>query len=118
MPCEIVEKTEGHITVKISGILKRTELARTERVAMEGMGPAHKIKFLILVESSQGWDSQGDWGDASFQWKYDKRIEKIAIVGETRRQESTEAFVGKGLRSVDIRYFLPSETAAAEAWIK
>ena len=118
MPCEIVEKEEGLITVKISGLLKREELARAENAAIEVMGSAHKIKFLVLVENFQGWDSKGKWGDVSFQWQYDEQIEKVAIVGEERWQDLTEAFVGKGLRSVDIRYFKPSEIALARAWIR
>jgi hypothetical protein len=118
MPCEIVEKEEGIITIKISGVLKRAELARMERVAIEAMGPARKIKFLILTESFQGWDNKSNWEDVSFQSEYDEQIEKIAIVGEKRWQDLAEAFVGKGLRSMEIRYFTPSETAMARIWIK
>ena len=118
MPCEIVEKEEGCITIKISGVLKRSELAQMERVAIEAMGPARKLKFLILTESFQGWDNKSNWEDVSFQAEHDDQIEKIAIVGEKRWQELAEMFTGKGLRSVDIRYFTPSDTAAARAWIK
>lgn len=118
MPCEIVEKEEGLITIKISGVLKRAELAQMEKVAIEAMGPARKIKFLILTESFQGWDNKSNWEDVSFQSEYDEQIEKIAIVGEKRWQDLAEAFVGKGLRSMDIRYFTPSEAAMARSWIK
>jgi hypothetical protein len=118
MPCEIVEKEEGLITIKISGVLKRAELAQMEKVAIEAMGPARKIKFLILTESFQGWDNKSNWEDVSFQSEYDEQIEKIAIVGEKRWQDLTEAFVGKGLRPMEIRYFTPSETAMARIWIK
>jgi hypothetical protein len=118
MPCEIVEKEESLITIKISGVLKRSELAQMERVAIEAMGPGRKIKFLILTESFQGWDNKSNWEDVSFQSEYDEQIEKIAIVGEKRWQDLAEAFVGKGLRSMEIRYFTPSETAMARIWIK
>jgi hypothetical protein len=117
MPCEIVGKEECLITLRISGVLKREELARAEKAAIEVMGSVSKIKFLILTENFQGWDNKGNWEDASFQSEYDQQIEKIAIVGEKRWQELVEAFVGKGLRSIDIRYFTPSETALARAWI-
>jgi hypothetical protein len=118
MPCEIVEKGESLITFKISGLLKRAELAQAEKAAIEVMDSAHRIKFLILVENFQGWDNKGDWGDVSFQWRYDDQIEKIAIVGDKRWQELAEVFVGKGLRSMDIRYFTPSEIAEARTWIQ
>jgi hypothetical protein len=106
MACEIVEKGEDLIAIKISGVLRRAELAQAEKVAIEVMKSAHKIKFLILTENFQGWNNRDNWEDVSFQSKYDQQIEKIAI------------FVGKGLRAIDIRYFAPSEIALARAWIK
>ena len=118
MPCDIVGKGEGLLTVKISGLLKRAELARAEKVAIEGMGQACMQKFLIIIENFQGWDKKDNWEDVSFQSQYDSEIEKIAIVGEKRWQEQAEVFAGKGLRSVDIRYFTPSEAVAARAWLK
>jgi hypothetical protein len=118
MPCEIVEIEEGLITVKISGMLKRAEQVQAEKIAIEAMGSARKIKFLILIENFQGWDNKDNWEDVSFQSEYDEQIEKIAIVGEKRWQDLAEAFVGKGLRSMEIRYFTPSETAMARIWIK
>ena len=118
MPCEIVEKEEGLITIKITGVLKRAELAQAEKVAIEAMGSAQKVKFLILTENFQGWDNRDNWEDVSFQSQYDQQIEKIAIVGEKKWQDLAEAFVGKGLRSMDIRYFAPTEMAMARTWIK
>jgi hypothetical protein len=117
MPCEIVEKGESLVTLKISGLLKRAELARAEKVAIEVMGSAPKIRFLIVVEDFQGWDSKDNWEDVSFQAQFDTQIEKIAIVGDKRWQELVEVFVGKGLRSMDIRYFAPPEMALARTWI-
>ena len=49
MPCEIVAKEGSAITVKISGLLKRAELAKAEKVAIEGMQSGGKVRFLILV---------------------------------------------------------------------
>jgi hypothetical protein len=118
MSCEIVEKEESLITIKIGGVLKRAELARAEKIAIAAMGKVRKIKFLILLESFQGWDNKDNWEDVSFQSGYDRQIDKIAIVGEKRWQELAEAFVGKGIRSTDIRYFTPSDTVLARAWIQ
>jgi hypothetical protein len=118
MPCEIVGNQDGLITFKISGLLKRAELAQAEKTAIATMGSIPRIRFLVLVENFQGWDNKDNWEDVSFQSEYDNQIEKIAIVGEKRWQELAEVFVGKGLRSIDIRYFITSETALAKAWIQ
>jgi|WetSurSiteA1Bulk_404760.scaffolds.fasta_scaffold123416_1 hypothetical protein len=118
MPCEIVERKDDLITVKISGVLKRAELSLAEKAAIDLMRSAHKIKILILTENFQGWDNKDNWEDVSFQFEYDQQIEKIAIVGEKQWRELVEIFVGKDLRSMDIRYFTPTETAIARTWIK
>jgi hypothetical protein len=117
MPCEIVAKEGCSITFKITGLLKKAELAKAEKLAIEGMQSGGKVRFLILVENFLGWDNKDDWGNVSFQMRYDEQIEKIAIVCEKQWLELTEAFVGKGLRSIDIRHFTPSQTALAKAWI-
>ncbi len=116
MPCEIVETAGSHITVKISGVLKKAELVQAEKVAIEVMRSGGKVQFLLLVENFQGWDKRDDWGDLSFQSRHDEQIEKIAIVCEERWQEFAEVFAGKGHRSVEIRHFTPDQTALAGAW--
>jgi hypothetical protein len=117
MACDIVGKQGGLITVRISGLLKWAEFAQTEKAAIEAMRAGGKVRFLILTENFQGWDSKGDWGGLLMQTRYDDQIEKIAIVGEPRWQELVEVFTGKGLRSVEIRYFTPLQAALAKAWV-
>jgi len=117
MACEIVTNEGGLLTVKISGKLKWPEFAQLEKAATETIRAGGKVRFLVLTEDFQGWDNKGDWGNLSFQLKYDQQIEKIAIVGEKQWQDLVEMFVGKGIRSVDIRYFPPSQEALARAWI-
>ena len=117
MACKIVDSRGGLITVKISGKLKWAEFAQAEKSASEIMRLGGKVRFLILTENFQGWESQGAWGGLDFQLRHDEQIERIAIVGEERWRELAEMFTGKGLRSVDIRYFTPSQEALAKAWI-
>jgi len=116
MPCEIVEQDGSHITLRISGVLKKAELALAQKAAIEVMRSGKKVQLLLLVEDFKGWDKRDDWGDLSFQSRHDEQIETIAIVCEERWQELVELFVGKGQRPVNIRRFQPSQTALARAW--
>jgi hypothetical protein len=118
MPCEIVEKEGGFITLRISGLLKKQELAQSEKAAIAVMKSGGKVRFLFLVEDFLGFDNKSDWGDVSFQYQYDDQIEKIAVVCEQRWHDMAEAFTGKGIRSVEIRIFTPSQIALAKAWIQ
>jgi hypothetical protein len=118
MPCEIVEREGGRITFKVRGLLKKAELDQAQKIAIKDIQSGNKIRLLVLVENFLGWDNQDDWGDVSFQLQYDEQIERIAIVCDKQWQEMAEVFMGKGLRSVDIRHFTPSQAALAKAWIQ
>ena len=117
MAFEIVERSGGLFTAKVSGKLKKSEIEQGQRAAIDVMRTGAKVRFLIIAEDFQGWDNEGDWGDISFQMKYDAQIEKIALVGEKEWKDLVSIFVGKGLRSVDIRYYQPAQLALAQAWV-
>ncbi len=117
MACEIIGFQGGLITVKISGKLQWAEFAQAEKAASAILRSGHKVRFLVLTENFQGWESEGDWGNLNFQTRHDEQIERIALVGEESWRELAEMFVGKGLRSVQIQYFTPSQEALARAWV-
>ena len=49
--------------------------------------------------------------------KYDKLIEKIAIVGEKKWEELAMIFTGKGVRPIPIEFFTPAELPKARVWL-
>lgn len=117
MGVEIVDSSQGLLTVRVTGTLTKPEQDRMYEAAIEIIQRDGKVRFLVIAEDFQGWDEASDWGDISFQMKYDRHIEKIAIVGEEEWRDLAIAFVGKGFRPVAIEYFLPSEFARARAWV-
>ncbi len=116
MALEIIEKSGGLITAKVSGKLKKSEVDQGQREAINVMRTGTKVRFLIIAEDFQGWDNEGDWGDISFQLKYDEQIEKIALVGAREWKDLVSIFVGEGLRAAEVRYFQPGQLAIARAW--
>jgi len=117
MSCEIVEMSGGLFVAKVSGLLKKIEVDQMQKAAIKFMEAGGKVRLLIIAEAFKGWESKADWGDVSFQMKYDGQIEKIAIVCEKRWEDMVSAFIGQGIRRVDIRHFQPAELAAARTWI-
>lgn len=117
MGIEIVDASEGLITVKVTGKLKKSELDRAQASALEIIERHGKVRILVIAQDFLGWDREGDWGDVSFQVKHDEHIEKIAVVGEKRWEDLAVAFVGKGLRPVAIEYFPLTDLAKARAWV-
>lgn len=117
MGMRIVDASDGLLTVEFTGLLKKSELEQAQKAAIGLIQKHGKVSLLALEKDFQGWVKEGDWGDLSFQAKYDKHIEKIAIVGEKKWEDWVLAFVAKGFRPVAIEYFLPSDLAKARAWL-
>ncbi len=117
MGMEIVEKSGKLLAVKVTGRLKASELKQAQRAAIDIIKSEGKIRVLVYGENFQGWEKSDDWGDVSFQLKYDEHIEKIAIVGTEKWEDLVTAFLGKGLREVPMKYFSQTELAKARAWV-
>ena len=117
MSAEFIGVLEGAITLRISGVLTRAEMSAAQRTVGELLDRQGKSRFLIIVQEFQGTAKSGDWGDVSFQAKYDKWIEKIAIVGDQKWEELAMMFVGKGVRPIPIEYFTAAELPKARLWL-
>lgn len=117
MSAVFVGLLEGVITIKISGKLTQPELAEVQKSAGELIQQQGRGRFLILVENFQGTAPEGNWGDLSFQARFDSLIEKIAIVGDKPLEELALLFTAKGIRPVPVEYFQPSEMGRARVWL-
>ena len=118
MSYEILDNSEGMVTIRISGKLNFAEYAEGqrkmgERIRQEGK----RIRSLILLENYLGTEKEGDWGDVSFQAEFDDYIDKMAIVGEKKWEDLVLMFTGKGVRQFPIEYFEPADLAKAKAWL-
>ena len=117
MSAEIVENTKEVLTIKISGKLRQSELARTQKSAAELLKKGGGSRVLVLAERFEGWEKGDDWGDLSGQEQLDEQIERMAIVGEKRWEGVALLFTGKGVRQVEIEYFPPTELSKARGWL-
>ena len=117
MPHEIIGTSGNVIASRVSGKLRHSDLSRLQSSAIELIRRQGRIRILVLAEGFQGWEESGDWGDVSFQMQHDRDIERIALVGDRKWEDLVSAFVGKGIRTVDIRFFNPSEIDEAKTWI-
>lgn len=87
----------------------------------EGGAPANpatgKLHALILLQEFTGWERHDGWADLSWVDENDKRLERIACVGEEQWRDDMEIFMLKDLRPVQIRYFSEDEEPLARAWL-
>ena len=117
MSVKVGDVSDGLLTVKIAGKLKKSELERAQASTLEVIREHGKVRILVIATGFLGWERQDDWNDVSFPAKVGKQIEKIAIVGERRWEDLVLAFMGKGFRPTAIEYFDTGELARARAWV-
>jgi len=117
MSAEIVDNTEGVLTIRISGKLRHSELATAQKNAAEMLKKKGGSRVLVLAEKFEGWEKAGDWGDLSGQQQLDAQIDRMAIVGEKRWEDVALLFTGKGIRHIEIEYFSPTDLIKARSWL-
>ena len=117
MPASI-QREEGNLfRIHISGILRQAELKDVQAVAAREIRRLGRITLLFVLEQFQGWERGADWSDLDFYAAHDKDIDKIAIVGDEKWRDHGMAFAGAGLRKAAVRFFPPTESAQARAWL-
>jgi hypothetical protein len=59
----------------------------------------------VIAEGFRGWEKGADWGDLSFLLELGDQIEKIAIVGDPRREDELKVFAAAGFRKASVEFF-------------
>ncbi len=117
MGSEVLDSSDGRLTIKVTGELKKSELDGMQNVARAALKQWGKIRDLVKVEDFRGWERNADWGDVSFMQGEGRNIERIAIAGDEDWRDLIYAFTGKEFRSTAIEYFVSSENDRACAWL-
>ncbi len=117
MSAQIVSLVDGTLTVRFSGKLAHAELTALQKDAAGIFDRHTKLRLLVIAEGFRGWEREGAWGDLSFQIKYDRKIERMAIVCDERWENLALLFTSKGFRRFPIQYFPPAQMDDARAWL-
>jgi len=120
MSAEIVNTSNGMVTVRISGLATYPEFSALQQTMADFVrqypGPG-KVRILAILKDFLGWAREGDWGDTTLMDEYDPFIERMAIVGDIAWKEQVQWFTLKGLRKASIEYFQPADLDKALAWL-
>jgi len=117
MGAEILNVSDGVLTLKVRGQLTQAELATAQKAAGDIIGKQGPLRILVLTENFTGWERGAGWDDFSFQTQHDTSIERMAIVGERKWEDLALMFTAKGLRKFPIEYFDTARLADARAWL-
>ncbi len=112
------KESENCFVICIKGVLTFNDLKEAEKRGREEIDRSQKVKFLVLAEQFSGWGKEGDWGDLTFMYEYDRYIEKIAVVAESKWKDQILMFVGAGRRQAAVEFFLEDKEGEARDWLQ
>jgi hypothetical protein len=105
------------IVLRITGLLRKSEMDAALAAEARKWGPATRIKVLVVMEDFEGFERGADWGDITFLVKHDHQIEKIGIVADRKWESDALTFAGAGFRQGQVRFFPQNQLAQARAWL-
>ena len=117
MPASIQHESGNLFRIRISGVLRESELKEVQAAAAQEIAHLGTIALLFVLDEFEGWERGADWGDLAFYATHDKDIERIAIVGEPNWRDPGLAFAGAGIRKAGVEFFPPAESAQARTWL-
>jgi hypothetical protein len=117
MPIQVEYQPNEICVLHITGTLKQSEFATTQKDLARKIDTGSKPRVLAIVENFEGWEQGADWNDLDFLVTYSDNIAKIAVVADSRWEARALAFAGAGVRKAPVKFFPPAEMEQAQAWI-
>lgn len=117
MSATLSHQSDRIYLLRVSGVLKKSELDDSQANFAQNIAAGGPIRLLVQLEGFEGWERNVDWGSTEFFFEHRDNFEKIAIVGEQRWEDEALAFIGAPLRKNPVRFFPASADAEARAWI-
>jgi hypothetical protein len=102
---------------RLSGTLHTSDY-RGFAPAIESAIERHgRLRLLLHFENFDGWDAGALWSDLKFRAQHFIDIERIAFVGENRRDQAL-ALLLRPFTAAELRYYDVGELADAWAWLE
>ncbi len=119
MGADLEQDKNGIWVVSISGVFSKRDMDTLAEMGVKTAQPQGEAKLLIKVAKNfSGWTKDDNWNDMSFFLEHgDKKISKIAIVGDPKWEQQMLAFYLAGIRHAPVKYFDSKDTSAAYRWL-
>ena len=118
MSATIDSSSDDILRLRISGLLKKSELDAIQEETIGIYDSRDHVNSLVILENFEGWERGADWGDMSFTTTRGKKLRKMAIAADPKWETEAMMFVGAGVRRADIRFFPAGSLSAAESWLR
>jgi hypothetical protein len=118
MAIQIEAEANGLVIIRIYSLVTLDDMKQGQEAIVAAIKHYGKARVLVVLEAFQGWEKSDAWEDISFITEYDKKIEKLAVIGDLKWRDDVYAFMGKPFRSASIEFFNPSQESEARTWLE
>ncbi len=112
------KETDGLFVVCIEGVLTFDDLKKIENKGRQDFKLEVDINLLVLAQNFSGWGKEGDWGDLTFFYEVDPKIDKIAVVTQGKWKDEMLMFLNAGRRQAKVKFFFEDEENDAREWLQ
>jgi hypothetical protein len=107
----------GKLThIRVAGKLTKEDYEKLAPVINQQIKAYGKLRILFEMHDFHGWTAGALWEDIKFDFQHWKDIERLAIVGENKWEQSMALFC-KPFTLAKIQYFDHHALYEAEAWL-
>ena len=118
MAVQIETEANGLVIIRLSSLATLEDMKQWQEAIVAVIKRYGNARVLVALEAFQGWEKTDAWEDISFIAEYDKKIEKLAVIGDLKWRDDVSAFIGKPFRSASIEFFNPSQESEARTWLE
>lgn len=106
------------LVIHVTDIFRSADLEKIKENIVETSQNFDKINVLAVIEEDAvNFEAGINWTDDESDEHIQKKVGKLAIVGDVKWKEKAFLFLLKGLVPISIEYFLPEHKELAEAWV-
>ena len=118
MSVTLTKESENLFVASVDGILTFDDLKKLENKGRQDFKLEVDIKLLILAQNFSGWGKEGNWGDLTFFYEVDPKIDKIAIITQGKWKDEMLMFLNAGRRQAEVKFFFEDEEDDARDWLQ
>lgn len=118
MAIQLTESNEGKVlAVHVNGKLVREDYTHFVPVFERLVKKHGKVRVLFEMVDFHGWTVGALWDDIKFDMRHFSDIDRLAMVGDKRWEQSMSAFC-RPFTTALIRYFERSDIDEARTWLE
>ena len=118
MPADLMRSDDGTYVATLTGRLTDEEFKQLQARGAEVLNAVGTGRLLMDAREFSGWAVMEAEEDLSFFFSHGTKIEKIAVVADSKWRDRFLMFLGAGYRPTEVVFFETSLIKQAHEWLR